>query len=451
MTIHTRRILYLCFIAAFIITTPLVILYASGYNFKNGFSIQKTGILIIKSDPPGAKIYLNGKAQKEFSLNFFSDINNFVFTPAKIKNLSAGNYDVKIEADNYWPWQKKLQILPGETTYAENVILFKKSLPVNIINTPGANAGFSPDKKFDLIIDRNNFIKIDLGNGNKEEYKFAATTTRPIGQFSWSVNSTKVLVGKYLFFTDNWNKPLDLEPVISKNINSLKWSSENDNLLFYKNGQNIFSYNLTTKATLPVLPDCSCSDFLVKNGSIYLIIANNGQVSLKINDVNGHLLNKIDLPNSSYKFINPQTKLLNLYDYSHKILYLIDPSLPFGNLRDIINNVVITNWIYDDQLFYSDGYEIRVFNLTNSSKTLLTRVSNKINNIIWHPSKNYILFNTDQELNILELDNRDKYNITKILSINSLKNSVLSDDGKNLYFSGKIGKQQGLFELLIQQ
>jgi hypothetical protein len=323
-------------------------------------------------------------------------------------------------------------------------------LPVNIAKTPGLNAGFSFDKKFGLLIDRNNFIKVELSNGKMEKYQFSATTTPADSKFFWSADSSKVLAGQFVFFVSDWDKPADLKPAIGSEAVSLKWSLDDGNLLYYKKGQNIFSYHLGTKAILPVSKDCACADFMIKKDSFYSITAGENQTKLKIADLNGKLSSSLDLPFSSYKFINPNSRLLNLYDDTHKILYLIDPALPFGNLRDIINNAVITVWINDNKLLYSDGYEIKIFNLANSSKVLLTRISNKINSLIWHPSNNYILFNTDQELDVLELDNRDKYNITKILDINSLKNSVLSSDGKILYFYGQIGKQQGLFELAIQ-
>lgn len=94
MSLRVRRIIYLTFILIFAIATPLIILYTAGYRYnlkKN--KIQKTGILILKSRPKEATIYLNEKIQKEK-------------TPARIANLLPEDYFVRVEKENFYPWQK---------------------------------------------------------------------------------------------------------------------------------------------------------------------------------------------------------------------------------------------------------------------------------------------------------------------------------------------------------
>ena len=65
MTLKARRIMRTIFLLAFLIATPLVSLYAAGYKFslqKGG--LQKTGMLILDTEPQGARIYLNGVPQQ---------------------------------------------------------------------------------------------------------------------------------------------------------------------------------------------------------------------------------------------------------------------------------------------------------------------------------------------------------------------------------------------------
>lgn len=134
MTLNTRRALSVIFILIFIIITPAIMLYAAGYKMsKNGFSMQRTGMFIINSKPEGAKIYIDGEIQKNWSGSIFGG-KKFISTPAKIKNLLPGEYDMKLELDGYWDWQKKLTISPGDSTFAENIYLFKNSLPAQIIS-----------------------------------------------------------------------------------------------------------------------------------------------------------------------------------------------------------------------------------------------------------------------------------------------------------------------------
>ncbi len=64
-----RKILFFIFLAIFIVATPLIALYATGYkiNLKDPLSrqlVQKTGMFILETKPEGASIYINDKEQK---------------------------------------------------------------------------------------------------------------------------------------------------------------------------------------------------------------------------------------------------------------------------------------------------------------------------------------------------------------------------------------------------
>jgi len=64
MNLIRRRILYIFFIFLFLLITPLIILYANGYKLSNNFRLEKTGILILDSEPQDAKIFLEDTLSK---------------------------------------------------------------------------------------------------------------------------------------------------------------------------------------------------------------------------------------------------------------------------------------------------------------------------------------------------------------------------------------------------
>ena len=130
MNQKTRHYLFLFFVFLFCIITPAISLYASGYKINKGFKLQKTGILIIDSNPADAKIYIDNEIQQNFLNKILQKKEGFTTTPEKIKNILPGEYKVRIEKENYWPWEKKLTIQSGETTFAEDIRLFKKDLPI---------------------------------------------------------------------------------------------------------------------------------------------------------------------------------------------------------------------------------------------------------------------------------------------------------------------------------
>ena len=62
MTPRFRKFLYLFFILLFFIITPITWSIAAGYRFNfSKMSLQKTGMLIINSEPEDAVIYINDK------------------------------------------------------------------------------------------------------------------------------------------------------------------------------------------------------------------------------------------------------------------------------------------------------------------------------------------------------------------------------------------------------
>ena len=59
MTRRTRRIIFFLFLIAFIISAPLITLYAWGYSFDwEEKTIVATGGIYLKSYPSGAEIYI---------------------------------------------------------------------------------------------------------------------------------------------------------------------------------------------------------------------------------------------------------------------------------------------------------------------------------------------------------------------------------------------------------
>ena len=73
-----------------------VSLIARGYQFDiESFTFLENGILVAKSDPDGASIFINGDLKGATNTNL---------------KLSPKNYDVEIKKDGYVSWSKKLTI-----------------------------------------------------------------------------------------------------------------------------------------------------------------------------------------------------------------------------------------------------------------------------------------------------------------------------------------------------
>lgn len=88
----------------------LVAIYARGYRFdKKTFRFRPSGLLVLKSDPEGASVFINGE--------LITATNNTI-------SLSPGSYDVSIRKEGYFPWEKRLILQKEEVTEA-NSSLFR--------------------------------------------------------------------------------------------------------------------------------------------------------------------------------------------------------------------------------------------------------------------------------------------------------------------------------------
>jgi hypothetical protein len=98
--------------------------YARGYKLDlKTFKFQPNGILVLKSEPDGASVYIDGDLKTA--------------TNASI-SLSPGTYDVEVRRDGYFSWYKRLTIEKEIVTQA-TISLFKNVPSLSPVTTTGAS------------------------------------------------------------------------------------------------------------------------------------------------------------------------------------------------------------------------------------------------------------------------------------------------------------------------
>lgn len=109
MTRVRRRILFFISAIIFIIAGGPLILYSFGYRFSlDDWKVLRAGGLFISSIPStGTHIFVDGVLVKETSI-----LSRSVF----IQGLTPRAYTIRVEKDNYFPWQKSLAVLPERVT-----------------------------------------------------------------------------------------------------------------------------------------------------------------------------------------------------------------------------------------------------------------------------------------------------------------------------------------------
>jgi len=104
-----------------------VVLYGRGYRFglANGRpDISGTGILVAKSNPNGASVFVDG--------HLTTATDNTI-------NLAPGTYDVKIEKEGYFPWEKIIKVQKEVVSNAD-ALLFPNAPRLESITDIGVSS-----------------------------------------------------------------------------------------------------------------------------------------------------------------------------------------------------------------------------------------------------------------------------------------------------------------------
>lgn len=102
-----RKFLFAFFVALFVVSAPLVILYTAGYRLNvTSRRVLQTGVLALSTVPRGATVILDNTPLNQR-------------TPVVAQRLAAKTYDLRLERDNYHPWEQRVTVHEGSTTYVD--------------------------------------------------------------------------------------------------------------------------------------------------------------------------------------------------------------------------------------------------------------------------------------------------------------------------------------------
>ncbi|MFA5184243.1 MAG: PEGA domain-containing protein [Patescibacteria group bacterium] len=437
-----RDYLFGIFIILFIVGTALISLYASGYKFNLSWPARfnriliKTGMIAVDSAPRGATIYLNGQVVKNFSLNPWSK--EYITTAAKIKNVLPGEYELRLEREGYLPLSKKISVYSGQTTFAEEINLFRQDLPYFIASTAAGELSLSPDRKY-LYADTDNQI-ISLKNEEARILPLAATDGL------WLKDQDRIFLAGRLFGPKAADDR-DYGQLIGPGASDWHYD-ENQNRIYYRNASSLAYLDINDKTSRLVLSDIELLTYEPRGESLFLVTAAGGQTLLqKYSLKNQKIMEQIALPNvGHYRFMANDRPTVSLYDDRNKTLYLIDPD-NLASAGRTIDNIVSWQWLNDDTLIYNNNWEIYRFDLPRNSSSLLTRVGEEIREIIWNGRNNYLIFSTADSLNAYDLGIGLA---SRIFQGEKIAAPILDEKNDTLYFWAQVGQQAGIYSLRLQ-
>lgn len=442
MNKKVRDILFIIFIVIFIFLSTFICLYASGYklNLKQPWRwnnlLQKTGMINIATMPRNAYIFLNNKPQKRSAFSLLKK--DYLTTPTKIKNILPGKYLLRLEKEGYWPLEKTVVVTPGQTTFLENINLFRSDLPLIIIPAAENEVLLSDSRRY-LYLPQQGII-VNLKNETEHHL-------RPPSAIDgrWLKNSDKIFAAGQIIDLEK-NNTINL--VGTTGSGSGNWQyNEFDDKIYYSDSESISRLESDHKSISVLIKGEKYLNYEIRGDSIFAVIAEQDKTFLRGYDLKtGNRHSELELPSyGNYSLYKGNSKYLSLYDNRNLALYLID--INDWQNSTILKNVRYWSWISDDELIFNDAWEISIINLASKNSRLLTRVGTELTSVLWHKSGNYFIFSTADNIQISDPKTMATISIFKAEKLGSL---ALDEKSNILYFYAKIGQQEGIYKIWLQ-
>jgi len=400
MTRTGRKIIFFFLFVAFFLLAPTLILYSQGYRWDfEDQRLTQTGGIFLKVIPKQARVYVNKKLTKK---------TDFLFGSVLIENLLPKEYNIQVRKTGFSTWEKNLPVEEKTVTEAKNVLLFPQSPHFNFIQKEIDQLWFSPDRKEAIwkeegeegwalkLYDLNNQLKSHLITERDVSGQGAEIKSLEFSPFDRNVSLLCEIEGETKSFT------LDLGRTPPRITEKEETDQETEipgpipafrHIVTYGQQNNNYYY-------------------LDATGTIYRINSSSLQEE-KIVELPSPI-SEIETEEivfvSGFIFLKKGGSFYRIFPEEKKIEKL---SQNFQALKVSPDN---------KKMAYFSGHEIKVLFLEETDSQpkrqrgediFLVRLSEQIKDLFWLNSE-YLIYNSEGGIQIIEIDNRDGVNIVKI-------------------------------------
>jgi len=399
--------------------------------------MEKTGVLFLESKPEKAKIFLNGKEQKDT-------------TESRIKNLLPGEYKVEFKKDGYLNWQKKLMVYPNQTTFAQYVRLFKEGPMVKTVWPHEIILTSEPTEKTIALLyrekEKNQLAIFDL---DKAEMRPLLELNFEPNKINISPNDGYIAFnkGQQLFvFEVATKKVIKVAELIPETIINWRWvkQNNNDNLLITTDRQ-FKIIDLALNKVFDVYSENKIIDGWLENNQLFYLGNEKQETVCKkiyLIDNKKEVIKSLPL-SDNYEIVKMINDYLLIRETKNKIIYLINHNDPTEKAK--IFSEVEYLAINNQDILFGNQWEFSVYNIKDKEEKIITRLSQTINQVRWYPLPTHVVFAAGNEIKVIETLTGEKIQ-TNLINNFQAKNIFINQDGDRLYFSD----DKNLYQAIIQ-
>lgn len=433
-----RRIIFTFFVLLFIISATTLLFYASGYRYHAGKRvIEKTGKLIVETQPRGAQVLLAGAAVQP------------LVTPASISYLLSGEYELTIEKDGYFPVNKRISIAPGISTVINDVVLIKKDVPRLLVSTDDTKEALTTGADSVVMHDSKRVFAFDI---YPERLREIFTASEPIKTFRISESGAFIAVKT----THGWSIRNQVEEIFSEkehpSLLDIRFARGSDDA-YAHTIQGIARFDSVKHIFVPLVKRQDIISFFVVGRSLFLLTEapahGKGSVLVEIGLPDGGFIRTIsDLP-AVTRIVESSNGTLVLLGPDQSV-YLFDTSaqqVAFQLVSDA-RSVIFSN---RERFFSFNDFEIweHQFSKERYSRSLVTRQSSRIVTILPFKTRQLMVkVSQNGELHLLHLGTQENAELL-LGTFDSVVGIILNQKEDTLFIVGSSNRKHGIFALTI--
>lgn len=449
----------------FFVTAATVLFFTFGYrfSFERGIFVY-TGSITVKSNPRDVIISVDHEPVPE-------KMRNVINQSIHLTGIAPGEHFLRVEADGFKPWEKKVTVGSGYSTEFWNVLLSRETYAVETLATgPYRKTYPSPKKRYVALSGERGgeaFVEILEEKTGEKEQVFSSRNfgfiDEPFGNIDWSKDENRILVRltgengkKAVFLVDRDTKQAtnisDFVPLPDPRL--VRWHPDRNDILFALSGNTLFLIDMGARnpASRLLLLGESVSTYDLAGNSLYTFESESG------------IVYRAPMPSGAEFSPDPKTDpLTEATAFKDPVLVVYDEgrfALFERGGRGILYNddnlkPEIIPLADDTQgaLFSNDGKKLLFFSKSEISVAFtrdwevqparksgdvlqIVRFSSLVTSVEWTEDYEHITFILGTDLMLAELDNRDRRQMETILSspAEPIRNAVPSFEENRIYF-----------------
>lgn len=453
MSLTKRRLLFYCFILLFIAIVPIILLYATGNSVNwRRFELEKSGSIVVDSDPVGALLTLNGAAPSSLARQFFGQAAD-PHTKTKVSGLRPGDYIIRLELPGYAPWEEKISLEPGQVHNTGIVRLFPLSQPTLVSPLENSrSSALSPDEKILASVSTAGLRLTTLNEGQTQTTILPAEALN--SRLAWSPDGRFLQLGTAYLFDRAKPQLISLEAAYGLHPSALDWSP--DGHLWAVAGTSLWRLDTATaKMELSsdlksLIGSATVSDLRAEDNRIMLLLRTENQPSFLVFDTTAPERQvRTALPAGSYRFEKDGSGETLIQESERGALYRLERPLPLLSsyrLSLVAEHFSNGHW-NNGELLYSTPYELRRWTHDNPEE-LLSRWGEAVVDTARLPKSDYFIFGTADSMYVRPAKNQPFADSLRQAGVERFDGFVLVQEHL-IYFLGKVTGQEGLFKLAL--